>query len=155
MATFLNAQMPGIEVLAVEIKCFRGASVQTVVPRVIGGTAASSGRGQGQRLTRDSFLDGFADDDVRGVAERLLHAAAESGGEISYGGSFGLSVRVKCSLRPQPVGVAWLYSEPGRGWMGTRDFSFGAAVLDEDGLSDELRAALEPWTARFAADVLR
>ena len=32
---FLNAQMPGIEVLAVEIKQFRGKSTQTLVPRVL------------------------------------------------------------------------------------------------------------------------
>ena len=153
VATFLNGQMPGIEVLAVEIKRFRGAAVQTVVPRVIGRTAVSPGRSRsGQRLTRDSFLARFEDEDVRGVAERLLDATVESGGGISYGGSFGLSVRVRCSLWPQPVSVAWLYSEPGRGWMSTRDFSFGAAVLDEEGLQDELRAVLEHWTGLFAAD---
>lgn len=33
---FLNEQMPGIEVLAVEIKQFRGETLQTLVPRVIG-----------------------------------------------------------------------------------------------------------------------
>ena len=37
---FLNEQMPSIEVLAVEIKQFRGTSSQTLVPRVIGRTAA-------------------------------------------------------------------------------------------------------------------
>ena len=152
VATFLNAQMLDIEVLAIEIKRFRGESVQTVVPRVIGRTAASARRSRlGQRLSRESFLDGFVDEEDRGVAERLLDAAVESGGEISYGGSFGLSVRVKCSLRPQPVSVAWLYSEPGKGWMSTRDFSFGAAVLDEENLPHELRTVLESWTGHFAA----
>lgn len=152
VATFLNAQMPDIEVLAVEIKRFRGGSVQTVVPRVIGRTAASLGRSRsGRRLSRHSFLDGFVDEDVRGVAERLRDAAAESGGEIHYG-DLGLSVRVRCSLREQPVSVAWLYSEPGRGWMKTRDFSFGASVLDEEDVPDELRSVLESWTGRFEAD---
>ena len=150
VATFLNAQMPDIEVLAVEIKRFRGKSVQTVVPRVIGRTAASVRRRSGQRLTRDSFLEGFADEEVRRVGERLLDAAVLSGGEIVYGESFGLSVRVKCSLRPQPVTVAWLYSEPDKGWMRTRNFSFGAAVLDEE-LPGQLRAVLESWTVGFAA----
>jgi len=152
VAAFLNAQMSDIEVLAVEIKRFRGESVETVVPRVIGRTAGSRGRGRSdRRLTRDSFLEGFADEEVRGVAERLLDAAVDSGGAISYGGSFGLSLRVKCSLWPQPVSVAWLYAEPGRGWMSTRDFSFGAAVLDEE-LPDEMRTVLESWTGCFAAD---
>ena len=41
---FLNAQMAGIEVLAVEIKQFKGDSRQTLVPRVIGRTAASPAR---------------------------------------------------------------------------------------------------------------
>ena len=61
-------------------------------------------------------------------------------------------MRVKCSLRPQPVSVAWLYSEPDKGWMRTRDFSFGASVLDEEDLSDELRSVLESWTGRIGAD---
>ena len=41
---FLNEQMPRIEVLAVEIKQFRGESSQTLVPRVIGRTAAEPRR---------------------------------------------------------------------------------------------------------------
>ena len=41
---FLNAQMARIEVLAVEIKQFKGDSRQTLVPRVIGRTAASPAR---------------------------------------------------------------------------------------------------------------
>ena len=49
---FLNAQMPSVEVLAVEIKQFRGKSTQTLVPRVIGRVAnvtasRSSGRVKG------------------------------------------------------------------------------------------------------------
>ena len=152
VARFLNAQMPTIEVLAVEIKRFSGQSVQTVVPRVIGRRSASASRSRsGHRLTHDTFLEGFSGEKVRGVAERLLDAAEKSGGEIFYG-SVGLSIRVRCSLRPQPVSVAWLYSEPGKGWMSTRDFSFGAAVLDEEDLPDELRAVLESWTGSFATE---
>ena len=154
VATFLNTQMPGIEVLAVEIKRFRGESVQTVVPRVIGRTAVSSARGRsGPRLTRESFLEGFADVDVRGVGTRLLQAAKESGGEDSYQASSGVSIRVRCSLWRHPVTVAWLYSQPGRkGWMRTRDFSFGSGILDEPDIPDELQGPLEAWTGAFAAD---
>lgn len=123
VASFLNAEMAGIEVMAVEIKRFHGGSSQTLVPRVIGRTSASSkGRRSGARLTRESFLAGFADGDARDVAERLLKVAEESAGVVAYGGSFGLSIRVKCSLRKQPVSVAWLYSEPDKGWMSTRAF---------------------------------
>ena len=38
---FLNEQMPGIEVLAVEVKQFLGGTGRTLVPRVIGRTLAS------------------------------------------------------------------------------------------------------------------
>ena len=142
VASFLNAEMAGIEVMAVEIKRFHGGSSQTLVPRVIGRTSASSrGRRPGSGLTRESFLAGFADADVGGVAERLLTVTHDSGGEVAYGGSFGLSIRVRCSLRKKPVGVAWLYSDPNRGWMRTRDFSFGATLLEEQGLPDELRTS--------------
>ena len=53
---FLNAQMPGIEVLAVEIKQFRGKSTQTLVPRVLGrtanGTRSQTGRSRPETYTR-------------------------------------------------------------------------------------------------------
>ena len=149
---FLNAQMPGIEVLAVEIKRFHGKSAQTLVPRVIGRTLAASPPGRsGQRLTRESFLEGFVDEQVRDVAERLLDAALQSGGKISYSDSYGLSLRAICSAWRQPISVAWLYSQPGKGWMRTRDFSFGASVLDYE-LPEELRAVLERWEGEFSKD---
>ena len=60
VVTFLNEQMSNVEVLAVEIKRFPGKSGETLVPRVIGRLSANTARGRpGQRLTRDSFLDGF------------------------------------------------------------------------------------------------
>ena len=102
---FLNAQMPSIEVLAVEIKRFHGASAQTLVPRVIGRTR---GPKPIHRLTRESFLDGFDDDAVRGVAECLLNAAVQPRGNIHYG-SLVVSIRAKCSAWRQPMTVAWLY----------------------------------------------
>ena len=155
VVSFLNTQMPSIEVLAVEIKRFHGKSGQTLVPRVIGRTTASKARVRsGHRLTRESFLEGFADESVRGVAERLLDTALQMGGEIFYGDSYGLSIRARCSFRPQPVSVAWLYSQPGKGWMRTRDFSFGASVLEEHELPEELRAALETWIGEFSTDSL-
>ena len=151
---FLNAQMSGIEVLAVEIKRFHGTTAQTLVPRVIGRTAAATARRPGrpgQRLTRDSFLDGFEDDNVRGVAERFLDAAVRSGADIYYGATYGLSIRARCSVWPRPISIAWLYSQPGKGWMRTRDFTFGVAVYDHEH-PDELRAILERWVNEVAAD---
>ena len=129
------------------------AYAQTLVPRVIGRTAAGTRGpgGSGQRLTRESFLDGFEDDAVRGVAERLLDAAVESGGYIDYGSSYGLSVRARCSVWPRPISIAWLYSQPGKGWMRTRDFSFGVAAWDHV-LPEELQAMLERWVDEVSAD---
>ncbi len=153
VVTFLNAQMPGIEVLAVEIKRFHGGSAQTLVPRVIGRTTAISTRGRtgsAPKLTRESFLAGFEDEEVRGVADRLLEAAEQSNGYVYYGTS-GVSIRVVCSVRPQHVSVAWLYPRSFIGWMRTRDFSFGAATFEAD-LPEKLRAILEPWIDQLAAD---
>ena len=107
MVAFLNAQMPGIEVLAVEIKRFHGKSAQTLVPRVIGRTSAASTSGRrGQRLTPESFLEGFADEDVRVVTERLLGNSLAIGwrnilwgvwGEHS-GEKLGLAAADQCCL---------------------------------------------------------
>ena len=60
---FLNAQMAGIEVLAVEIKQFKGDSKQTLVPRVIGRTAASLARAHHDnhlgrsKITESDFIE--------------------------------------------------------------------------------------------------
>ena len=65
---FLNEQMPGIEVLAVEIKQFNGVSGTTLVPRVIGRTseaAAASGR---------SRISGTYRQFRRQLEERLISA---------------------------------------------------------------------------------
>ena len=153
VVAFLNAQMPNIEVLAVEIKRFHDQASQTLVPRVIGRMSATPARGQARRrLTRESFLEGFADGDASGAAARLLDVALQSDGEISFGETYGLSIRAKCSAWKQPISVAWLYSEPAkRGWMRTRDFSFGASVFESE-LPDELRATLQRWANEFSED---
>ena len=154
---FLNGQMPGIEVLAVEIKQFRGKSTQTLVPRVIGRTAASSASGaaRGTRLllTRESFLDGFASDEARSVASRLLDVAQESGGTLQWGSS-SVSVRMSCSVWRQPITIAWLYpSSKKGGWLSTKDFSFGAAIFDYvPPPKEELRTLLDRWIDQFSTD---
>ena len=56
VAEFLNAQMAGVEVLAVEVKRFRGGGAQTLVPRVFGSTGASRSGTRPPRLTRELFL---------------------------------------------------------------------------------------------------
>ena len=154
---FLNAQMPNIEVLAVEIKQFRGGSSQTLVPRVLGRTASTSSPGASvsrRKLTRETFLDEFTDEEARSAAARLLDVARESGAKFEPGPS-GFSVRGHCSHWRQPITVAWLYppSKAGMGWMRTRDFTFGVAILDNDPAPDEeLRAVLQRWVDSFRDD---
>ena len=154
---FLNEQMQNIEVLAVEVKQFRGESMQTLVPRVIGRIATTSSRsttGRGPSLTRDKFLYDFAIPDQRNAAARLLSVAEESGATFEWGPS-GVSVRVRCKLWPQPITLAWLYppTKVGRGWMKTRDFTFGAAIFDyEPPPEEDLRSVLELWVGQFSGD---
>ena len=138
VVTFLNKQMADIEVLAVEIKSFKGNANQTLVPRVIGRTtegAKAKRGGTGTRVTRESFLEGFADERVRAVAECLLATAQAAGAGISYG-RVGISIRVRCEGILQPITVAWVYPNKEARWMQTREFSFGAALYDHK-LPDE------------------
>ncbi len=154
---FLNAQMPNIEVLAVEIKQFRGGSTQTLVPRVLGRVSNAPTRsslGSRQRLTRETFLDDFTDGEERNAAQRLLDVAQGSGAAFEWGPS-GVSVRMRCSLWQQPVTVAWFYppSTTHKGWMKTRAFTFGAGILDYDPAPDEeLSTVLEQWANLFKDD---
>ena len=151
---FLNEQMPNIEVLAVEIKQFRGGQTQTLVPRVLGRTAKASTQGPARRgpsLNRETFLGEFADDDVRNAATRLLDTARESGATLEWGPS-SVSLRGHCPRWQYPITVAWLIppSKAGMGWMRTRHFTFGVAMLDYDpGPEEELRVVLQRWADSF------
>ena len=161
---FLNAQMAGIEVLAVEIKQFKGDSRQTLVPRVIGRTAASprSHAGQGARrpkLDRESFLNAFDNPEHRSVAVRLFGVADESGAIVERYAN-GLGVRIPCSHWKKPVGVAWLFapSECGHAVLrGLTAISLGISMdlpATEESLPDDKRlayAALRQWMQEIAS----
>ena len=141
---FLNAQMPNIEVLAVEIKRFQGRSTQTLVPRIIGriaGSASHGTSGSRRRLTRESFLSEFNSVEASaGAARRLLDVALESGAQLGWGSS-SVTVRINCSAWPYPVTVAWLnLPSISSGWMGLRYASFGAAIFPR------LRLRSTAWT---------
>ena len=154
---FLNAEMPNIEVLAVEIKQFRGEQTQTLVPRVLGRIANASTHGPAssrRRLTRESFLDEFTSNEARNAAARLLDIAQESGSTFEWGPS-GVSIRGRCSRWEQPITVAWLYppSKARAGWMRTRDFTFGVGILDYDPPpAEEIRTILQRWVDSFRDD---
>ena len=155
---FLNEQMQNIEVLAVEIKRFRGEHRQTLVPRVIGRIAGSPSQGatsRKQRLTQESFLSEFTGDEERNAAERLLEVAQQSDAFLSWGPS-GVSIRVRISRYQYPITVAWLYppSKVDMGWMRTAEFSFGCAIFDYDPPpEEELRAVLQTWVDSFSDDI--
>ena len=150
---FLNGSMPDVEVLAVEVKQFRSESGQTLVPRVIGRSAATKHRRTEPRRvhTRDSFLAEFSVTKEKDIATRLLDAAEESGGRLHWGSS-GVSLRGRCPLWQHPVTVAWLYPPGTQGWMKTRDCTFGASVGEDH--PPELREVLSRWINQFNEDDL-
>lgn len=141
---FLNATMPSVEVLAVEIKKFDGGGIRTLVPRLIGRTAKPAGAKR-QKLDHDSFLAEFEDEDLRSAAARLLQVG-NAHGRVYYGVS-GVSIGTKqCS-------VAWIYPPGVPGWMRLEDFTFGCP-LPKDVLP-ELHDVLEKWFSQFEDDGFR
>ena len=152
---FLNEQMPNIEVLAVEIKQFRGESSQTLVPRVIGRTAAASTRGTTtprRKLTRESFLEELPSDRAREAANRLLKVADENGAKV-VPRSNAVSIRMRSAVWPRWITVAWLCTREtiSGGGLHIRNFAFGAIIFGDD-LPEELRATLDRWADQFAGD---
>ena len=151
---FLNAQLRDIEVLAVEIKQFKGNNqTETLVSRVIGHTAAPPDKNTPARtrtrVTMEEFLARLPDDRIREVAQRLMTVARESGAKVVRG-SQGLSIRadVPKEISNPPVTVAWFFPEPGRVyWAGLRDFSFGAAYPDYH--NERLNDIMRRWADYF------
>lgn len=157
---FLNEQMPDIEVLAVEIKQFKGASGQALVPRVIGRIAAPTKTGPRKTLTLESFLGQLPDEAARMAASRLLDAA-KSAGDTIWRGTSSVMIRMRCSDWNTPISVAWLHppATSPQQWIakrpsfGSGGFFFGATTHYWDQLKEsEVPTALERWAARFADD---
>ena len=151
---FLNEQMPGIEVLAVEIKQFIGETGRTLVPRVIGRTAAvpdKASSGSRKKMSRDEFFAQMPSPLVQQAAERLMVVAEANGGIVSFGGS-GISIRCRCRAWQLPLTLAWIYPDPNRGWFGTRQFTFGTNIWDMGKYPDKLREILKSWAEQFEDD---
>lgn len=154
---FLNEQMPHIEVLAVELKRFRGGSTQTLVPRVIGRTAGSSRTtssgtaGPRRKLDREGFLEALGSEDVRFAATRLLDSAESCGAHLSWGTS-SVSIRATCPSWRKPVTVSWIYVPSSTtSWGGQSQFTFGATLWNED-MPPDVRQSFQDWAVQFAAD---
>ena len=111
---FLNEQMPRIEVLAVQIKHFQGATLRTLVPLVIGRTAAvepKPGPTRRARLTMEQFYEKLPDHAAVQAARQLIAAAEKRGGIVNRMES-SLTVSVQSTLRNAPLTVAWLFGPP-------------------------------------------
>ncbi len=152
---FLNAQMAEIEVLAVEVKQYKGDSKQTLVPRVIGRAAASPRR---SKLDRESFLKAFANREHRSVAAQLLVVADEAGAIVERYAN-GLGIRIPCSHWKKGVAVAWLFppSQQGHAVLrGLTAVSLGTSeslpALDASPPDDQRSAyaALRKWMDEIA-----
>lgn len=155
---FLNEQMPRIEVLAVEIKQFRGDSGLILVPRVIGrrGSATAQSSKRRTSLDRLSFLAAFAEPAAREAAERLLNVA-ESKNAILQWGSTVVTIRMHTNgwENSQPVTVAWIDPQPGHsGWNGVRDFTFGSAMPQYQDVPTSMGMGmrLDEWSDEFGED---
>ena len=155
---FLNEQMPGIEVLAVEIKQFRGETGQTLVPRVIGRSAAapeqSSVPRSSRKTNREEFLQRMPSAKIREAANRLFETSVQRGAFLDWGNA-GASIRISTEAWPTaPVTVAWCYPPGARiNWAAT--FTFGAGNWNPgffESLPMNLREVLENWINRFADD---
>ena len=132
---FLNEQMPRIEVLAVEIKQFRGeAGSSTLVPRVIGRTAeavAAPSRGSGSRhtvnLNQQTLLESFPDEQIREreAVGRLLEVARKHRAGFNWS-TGGVSIRAASPAFKNHLSVAWLYAPGAEGFMSVGGVVFGA-----------------------------
>ena len=150
---FLNEQMPNIEVLAVEIKQFRGESSQTLVPRVIGRTAAASTREYG-RSASEAHTGVILGGTTQATEFERPRIAALRGccGEWRYRWAWGassVSIQARCAVGTHDlITVAWLCVREARRWLHTKEFTFGAVVFGDD-LPEELRATLDRWADQF------
>ena len=158
---FLNEQMPSVEVMAVEIKQFRGRSSQTLVPRVIGRTAAAPGKNAAgarrrSKVTFESFMAQLPNDAVRKATERLLNIAREHGAKPYYGDKgFSIRIQLRQGVWRLPLTVAWFFPPSDSSfWAGLWGFSFGTGILmySDPSPDERLRVVLENWTNQFAGD---
>ena len=148
---FLNEQMPGIEVLAVEIKQFQGATLRTLVPQVTGRTAAvpKPGPTRRVRLTMEQFYEQLPDHAAVQAARQVIAAAEKSGGIVNRMQS-SLTVGVQSTLRNAPLTVAWLFPTMNSYWGGLKGFTIGQVNWVE--LPEGTQAKLDELYSRMCRD---
>lgn len=158
---FLNEQMPGIEVLAVEIKQFLGATGSSMlVPRVIGRTSdaiaapsRSSGSRRGEALNTQTLIESFSDEQIREAVGRLLEVARKHRTGFNWSPA-GVSIRARCPAS-KSQSVAWLYAPESVGYMKLGGFIFGEGngmpgFFEE--LPENVGKVLDDWVNEFSRD---
>ena len=161
---FLNEQMPGIEVLAVEIKQFRGETgSSTLVPRVIGRTTEAvaaptrgSGSRRGKNLNPQTLIESFPDEQSRerDAVRRLLEVARQHRAGFNWSPG-GVSIRAYCPSFKNNQSVAWLYAPGASGFMGIGEVNFGAGNGLHgffENIPQNLREVLDNWVNEFSQD---
>ncbi len=151
---FLNEQMPNVEVLAVSIKQYQGGPLRTLVPQVIGRTAAamhnagSSTRRQPPMRSLDEFYSRVGVEE-RGLAERLIRAAEASGAEARLGSTL-VTIRVRSEYLEGLCTVGELYPSS-RGNDRTL-MGITLARSNWNQFPSEVEAEIADWFTRMAQD---
>ena len=155
---FLNEQMPSIEVLAVEIKQFKGDTGSTLVPRVIGRTAATdTNRRTGSssfRHNEQSLIESFDDPEIQEATRKLFEVARKHGAGYRWTNR-SATISLRCKAWSSPVSVAWLYEPGAKGWENNEGFHFGAGNFSQgffESLPENLLLLLQSWISRFDDD---
>ena len=147
---FLNEQMHGIEVLAVEVKQFRGATIRTLVPQVIGRTAEPVPLPPRRtRLTMEQFYEQLPDEDATLAAKQLIDVAEERGATVNRM-QRSLTISVQSTLRNAPLTVAWLCPTMSSFWGGLKGFTIGQVNWVE--LPKQAQAEFDDVYRQFSRD---
>ena len=158
---FLNEQMPGIEVLAVEIKQFKGDTGSTLVPRVIGRTSEAvaaprrrSGQPQSRLLDEETLIASFADEQIQQVTSRLLEVVHSHDAPTPSRSQTAIYVRQRCAAWEEHITLLGVYAPTAGGFEDGR-FIFGirhggGSFLDR--MPRNLRVVLENWLSSFEMD---
>lgn len=145
---FLNEKMPDTDVLAVQIKRYKGELAPTTyVPRIIGqdGSAEPGGPGSTTRLSQENLLGSIPAGVERDAAAKLIKHAGAAGAYIHPLTRCVVIKARDCPAWKNWLSLVWLNPPPsaaaGRGTG--KNASFGAQK--DDNHPSALRAVLDDW----------
>lgn len=151
---FLNREMDRIEVLAVEIRRFRGndKQFQTLVHRVIGRTMQEESRSSAQQkfATPEPFIEAIEDEDAQNAARQLINVAKANRCQIKLH-TKSVTVIAPCALLDNElVEIARFFAQPGPIWGRAKEFSFGTSAYEDR--PEELLRIFREWADNFGGD---